>query len=190
MVRDNPSPPNSSLRYLGSVKRTATDFWDDQLDNWSRIWGRVQTDDYTFGKWVHDALQTWDGWMYGASRLGSLPTRQFENVLPTLTLLTDTRASVGPQAELPTPDDFEFGDGANIGTTAFSLDVVDDNFKIEPVADSNSKTVIVKIVPKPGKGRTFSEACKGLKLEGKIASAVLYQGNRPFAVVDLAFKRP
>jgi len=189
MARVNPSPPNSSLRYLDSAKRTATDFWNDQLDNWSRIWGRVQTDDYTFGKWVHDVVQTWDGWMYGASRVASLPTRQFEDVLPTLTLLTDIHAVVGPKGEFAAPDDFQFGDARAIEATEFSVEAFDNNFEIKPTGDSNSKTVLVEIVAKPAgeKPRKFNAASKGLG--GQTASAVIYQGNRPLAIVELAFKR-
>lgn len=187
MSRANSSPTNSSLRYLDSVKRTATDFWNDQLDNWSRIWGRVQTDEYTFGKLVHDAFQSWDGWMYGASRVASLPARQFEDVLPTLTLLTDTRASVGPKGQFAAPDDFQFGDARAIDATAFSSDYFK-NFEIHATGDSMGKTVLVEIMATPvaKKPRKFSAASVGL--EGKAASAVIYQGNRPLAIVALAFK--
>ena len=188
MPRANRRASNTSLRYLDSVKRTATDFWNDQLDNWSRIWGRVQKDDYTFGKMVHDAFQTWDGWMYGVSRVASLPGRQFEDVLPTLTLLTDTRATVGPKGEFDAPDDFQFGDARPIASTAFSLEEVDENFVIKAIGRSNSKTIFVRIVPKGEEPRRFSDACEGHELAGKSASAVIYQGNRPLAVVELAFK--
>ena len=186
MSVDHPSPSNPTLRYLNTVQRTATDFWNDQIVNWTRIWGRVQGDDYTFGKWVHDAVQTWDGSISGASRVASLPSRQFEDVLPTLTLLTDTNAKVGPKGQFAAPDDFQFGGSRTVESTQFSVKAFEDNFRIEATGNSSAKAVSVNIVPKQANGK-FSAASRGL--DGQSASAVIYQGGRPLAVVELAFKK-
>jgi hypothetical protein len=188
MARNGPTPSNPGLRYLDSVTRTTTDLWNDQIANWTRIWDRVKGDQYTFGNWVHDTYKTWDSWMYGASRFTALQARQFENVLPTLTLMTDIRAGVGPKADLPAPDDFQFGSGRAVNATDFNAAGFE-NFQVSAIGDDDSKTLLVEVVARPaagGKTRKFSDVSKGLA--GKSASAVIYQGDRPLAVVELAFK--
>jgi hypothetical protein len=156
MAHDDSSPRNPSLRYLESVKRTATDFWNDQFTNWNRVWGRVQDDVYTFGKLVRDAFQTWDGWMYGASRVASLPDRQFEKVLPVLTLLTDEAAGIGPKGQIPAPDDFQFKKARAINSTEFSNPEFEKRFDIQVEDDSDRRTIYVEVVAK-GLKRAMAE---------------------------------
>ena len=180
------------LRYLESLRDTTYDFWTDQYGNWERIWDRVQTDQYTYGNWVRDAFQTWDGLMYGALRFASLPNRQFQGVVPTIVLVSDGQGDPGPKGEVSAPDGLKYGNAQAVMATPFTVQSFN-AFEVRPRADRDSKTVVIEIVAAANpaqQANTFQQTYNANvgNFRGQSASALVYQGNTPIAQVVLSFK--
>jgi len=171
--------------YLERIRDTSNEFWSDQIGNWQRVWDRVQTDNYTFGNWIRDAIQTWDTWAYGALRFASLPSRQFQGVVPTLVLMSDGQGDPGPKGEVAAPDGMKYGNAGAVQATPFTVREFDDAFRIEARANDESKTVVVQIVAKGG--LTFQEQAKAGNFLRQSASALVFQGTTPIANVLLSF---
>jgi hypothetical protein len=168
------------------VQARATDFWTAQTSNWNRIRDRIQEDQYSLGKWVSDAFQTWDTWMTGAMRFASLPVPG-EGVVPTVVLLADGEEDEGPKGDVLAPADFDLDKGP-IATTQFSSDEVDNTFTVSATPQKDTRIVSLAIVAKKA-GSTFKEAFDSAKaiVPGTTASAVVYQAKRPLARVILSF---
>ena len=81
-----------TFRYLNDLYTTAGTIWTDQIKQMASSWEEMQGPDYSFSRWLPDAIGMWGNWAQAVERISTVH-------------LTSTAASHSPPVAVFVIDD-------------------------------------------------------------------------------------